>query len=94
MEAAVSGLARKRNKRRRPGFEETEVVIRSYSSNMLSRSSSVATEMRESRSSLGSWYFRVKRRPLRRVRERREERAEREELPWRSTTTMRVSPPT
>lgn len=68
------------------------VAVRSYSSIMLSRSSSVVTEIKESRSSLGSWYLRVKGRPLRRVLERRLERSEREV--WRSTTTIRVSPPT
>ena len=90
---AESGLLEKRNRRIREGFEELLAeAVRSYSSIMLSRSSSVVTEMRESRSSLGSWYLRAKGRPLRKVLERRVEISEREV--WRSTTMMRVSPPT
>ncbi|GMP32995.1 hypothetical protein CsSME_00006509 [Camellia sinensis var. sinensis] len=91
IEAAVSGLARKRNRRRRAVFNGVVGVMRSYSSIMFSRSSLVVTEMRESSSSLGSWYLRVKWRLLRSVQERREERSKREE--WRSITTMRVTPP-
>jgi hypothetical protein len=46
---------------------------------MFSKSSSVVTEIRESKSSLGSWYLKMKGRPLRRVLERREESEERVE---------------
>uniref|UniRef100_A0A0A9HS90 Uncharacterized protein n=1 Tax=Arundo donax TaxID=35708 RepID=A0A0A9HS90_ARUDO len=65
--------------------------MRSYSSTRLSRSSSVETEMRESRSSLGSWYLRVKGQPPRSDRERRAWTSARDAL--RSTATIRVSPP-
>nr|KYP65550.1 hypothetical protein KK1_011793 [Cajanus cajan] len=59
---------------------------------MLSRSSSVVTVMRLSRSSLGSWYLSVKGLPLRMVRESFAHRSFNDE--WRSTTTILVSPPT
>lgn len=87
-----SGRVGKRNNLIRDGVGE--LTIRSCSSNMLCRSSSVVIEIKESRSSLGSWYLSVNGRLLYRVRER-----------WwvsdemvaavvrRSTATMRVSPP-
>lgn len=89
-----SGLVAKRNRRMREGLmtEVAAAAVRSYSSIMFSRSSSVVTEMRESRSSLGSWYLSVKGRPFRNVFERRVERSASEVA--RSATMMRVSPPT
>lgn len=88
-----SGFVGNRNNRIREGLmDELAAVVRSYSSIMFSRSSSVVTEMRESRSSFGSWYLRVKGLPLRKVLERRVESSVSEVV--RSTTTMRVSPPT
>ncbi|EYU40821.1 hypothetical protein MIMGU_mgv1a026079mg [Erythranthe guttata] len=85
----------KRKRRRRPGFAAppTEELLqrRSYSSTIFSRSSSVVTEIKESRSSLGIWYLREKDWLWRRVLERRWWRSEREV--WRSITMIRVSPP-
>jgi hypothetical protein len=90
-----SGFAGKRKIRIRevredPLPEEVE-PLRSYSSMRLSRSSSVETEMRESRSSLGSWYLRVKGLPPRSDRERRAWTSASDAC--RSTATIRVSPP-
>lgn len=90
----VSDFAGKRNNRSRDVLVlpfELE-MMRSYSSIMFSRSSSVVTEIKESSSSLGSWYLSEKGRPFRSVFERRRDRSESEE--WRSVTTIRVSPPT
>jgi hypothetical protein len=90
-----SGLAGKRKSRIREVREdpppEEEAAMRSYSSTRLSRSSSVETEMRESRSSLGSWYLSVKGRPPSSDRERRAWTSA--SVAWRSTATIRVSPP-
>lgn len=92
MEAAVSGFDRNKNNLNLAGFVEgLDAFNRSYSSTMLSRSSSVETDTSESRSSLGSWYLRLNWRPLRRVVERRQQRSASEV--WRSATTIRVSPP-
>lgn len=60
MEEIDSGLDGKRKRRRRDDLAEELLFSRSYSSIILSRSSSVVTEIKESRSSFGSWYLRVK----------------------------------
>jgi hypothetical protein len=90
-----SGLAGKRKRRIREVREdpppEEVAATRSYSSTRLSRSSSVETEMRESRSSLGSWYLSVKGWPARSDRERRAWTSASEA--FLSTATIRVSPP-
>ncbi|KAG9143855.1 hypothetical protein Leryth_011506 [Lithospermum erythrorhizon] len=59
MEVVVSGFTRKRNKRIRAGFTGAVDIILSCSSIIFSKSSSVVTEMSESSSSFGSWYFMV-----------------------------------
>jgi len=69
-----------------------EAAVRLYSLIMFSRSSSMVTEMRESRSSLGSWYLSVKGLPFRKVFERRVERVASDVAC--SDTMMHVSPPT
>jgi hypothetical protein len=91
-----SGLAGKRKSRIRevredPPPEEEVAATRSYSSTRLSRSSSVETEMSESRSSLGSWYLSVKGWPESRERESRAWTSA--SVAFRSTATIRVSPP-
>ncbi|KAJ9562343.1 hypothetical protein OSB04_007503 [Centaurea solstitialis] len=63
-----SGRVEKRNNLMRAGVGEA--AMRSCSSIMLLRSSSVVMEMRASRSSFGSWYLRAKGRFPYRVRER------------------------
>jgi hypothetical protein len=73
-----------------------EFSMRSSSSIMLWRSSSVVMEMRESRSSFGSWYLREKGvigLLLKRVLERWDVREERVVVVWWGREIKRVSPP-
>ena len=86
-----SGLEGKRNNRMREGVGVAGRL--SYSSNILRRSSSVVSEIRESRSWCGSWYLRVNWYGIWRVWESWVVRAERLAVARRSTATMRVSPP-
>lgn len=84
----------KRKNRMREDVGEAEDERRSYSSTILQKSSSEETEMRESRSWLGSWYLRRKLwDPLRRDLEIWEKREERESEVFRGMEIMRVSPP-
>lgn len=60
IEETDSSFVGKRNKRSREDLLPAEDEFNlSYSSIMFSRSSSVVTEINESRSSEGSWYLRV-----------------------------------
>lgn len=93
-DVSESKLHENMNRRRREVLEAglAEELRRSYSSTMFSRSSSVVTEMRESRSSFGSWYLSENDFPERRVLDRRRQRSER--VVCLSTRMIRVSPPT
>ena len=74
---------------RRAGLGE-ERHRRSYSTIMWSRSSSLVTEMRASRSSPGSWYLKQTSAPAM----EKSFAARAGNLMWRSTARIFVSPPT